>query len=511
MKVLLVWPEIPDTFWGFKRALRLIFKKAVLPPLGLLQVAAMLPKDWELRLVDLNVSKLENKDIAWADLVFISAMVVQKQAVAELIKRVHQLGRKVVAGGPLFTSEKELYQDVDYLVLNEAEVTLPMFLEDLAKGSLRHIYESDRRPDLSQTPPPLYRLIWDTMKKYSSMSLQYSRGCPFDCEFCDIVFLNGHNPRTKTVAQILAELDVLYEMGWRSGVFVVDDNFIGNKNKLKAELLPELIKWQIAHGYPFSLSTEASINLADDEKLMFLMTEAGFSQVFVGLETPNNDSLDECNKKQNMGRDLAVSVAILQAHGFDVQGGFIVGFDRDPVTIFKSQIAFIQNSGIVIAMVGLLNVPKGTRLHQRLQEAGRLTHDFTGDNTSGFLGFVPKMDERVLLGGYLDVLRSIYSPKAYYYRLENFLRAYTPVRGKIGRSQVFQLRHVVGFVSTTWAAGVWDSGRFYYWGTFYKTLFTQPSKIAIVVIKAAQYYHLRAISERTIRELDKQLKAGARI
>jgi len=355
LKILLVYPRYPETFWSFSHALRFVSKKASFPPLGLLTVAAMLPGEWEKKLVDMNITALSDEDIGWADYVFISAMVVQKASVQEVITRCKKLGTKIVAGGPLFTTGYEDFAGVDHFVLGEAEVTLPLFLGDLAKGSAKPIYASSKRPDMRETPVPLWSLI--NMKHYSSMNIQYSRGCPFNCEFCDIIILNGHKPRTKDSVQVLFELEAIY--------------------------------------HPFTFFTEASINLADDEELMRLMVEAGFDKVFIGIESPNEDSLAECNKRQNRGRDLVASVKKVQNHGLQVQGGFIVGFDSDPISIFRSQINFIQNSGIVTAMVGLLNAPRGTRLYQRLQKENRLLKDSSGNNTDCSINFIPKMSLRV--------------------------------------------------------------------------------------------------------------------
>jgi len=291
LKILLVYPQHPDTFWSFKHALKLASIKAGSPPLGLLTIAAMLPGEWQKKLVDMNVTRLTDGDINWADYLFISAMVVQQNSVKEVITRCKKLNTKIVAGGPLFTTGYEEFDEVDHLVLKEAEITLPPFLEDLEEGCARHIYTSSKRPDISKTPIPLWSLI--NMKNYSKMNIQYSRGCPFNCEFCDIIILNGNKPRTKDKDQLLAELDALYQQGWRGGVFIVDDNFIGNKRKLKSEILPALIEWMKRRKYPFTLSTEASINLADDEELMKLMVDAGFRGVFIGIETPNEESLVE--------------------------------------------------------------------------------------------------------------------------------------------------------------------------------------------------------------------------
>lgn len=449
----------------------------------------MLPKEWEKKLVDMNATSLTDKDIKWADYVFISAMVVQRESVKEVIRRCKKLNARIVAGGPLFTGEYEKFEEVDYLVLNEAEITLPPFLEDLGKGCARHIYTSAERPDIRKTALPMWSLL--DMKKYSTMSLQYSRGCPFDCDFCDIVVLNGHKVRTKSQGQFLAELETLYNRGWRAGVFVVDDNFVGNRTKLKEEILPAIIKWQKKRNHPFSLSTQASINLADDEELMRLMVTAGFNSVFVGIETPNEESLAECNKRQNRNRDLVASVNKMQNHGLQVEGGFIIGFDSDPVSVFKSQINFIQKSGIVIAMVGLLNAPPGTKLHQRLKKENRLLENVSGDNTDCSMNFIPRMDRETLLNGYKHVLTTIYSPRQYYKRVKMFLKQYKPQRRK--EISQLQLWHVRAFIRSMWFLGVTDRGRGHYWRFFVSTLLRRPRSFPISMTLAIYGFHFRTI------------------
>ena len=424
MKILLVYPQYPDTFWSFKHALNFVSKKAAFPPLGLLTVAAMLPEEWEKKLIDMNVTSLTDKDIKWADYVFLSAMAVQKESALHVIKKCKRLDTKIVAGGPLFTTETENFSDIDHMVLNEAEITVPQFLEDLEKGEIKPLYTTCEWPDINNTPVPAWDLI--NSKRYSSLSVQYSRGCPFDCEFCDIVVLNGHRPRTKGKDQLLRELDAIYDIGWRNSVFIVDDNFIGNKRKLKTEILPAIAEWMKKKKHPFSLFTEASINLADDEELMNLMVESGFNTVFVGIETPNEDSLIECGKSQNKNRNLVDAVRKMQNFGLQVHGGFIVGFDSDPVTIFENQINFIQKSGIVTAMVGLLNAPPGTKLHKRLKGENRLVRNFSGNNTDCTMNFIPKMNYEVLVTGYHSILNTIYSPHHYYERVKTFLREYRP-------------------------------------------------------------------------------------
>ncbi|KKL60703.1 hypothetical protein LCGC14_2202700, partial [marine sediment metagenome] len=375
-KVLLVSPQCPDTFWSMKQAMKIFGKKAVSPPLGLLTVAAMLPNEWEKRLVDMDVAPLTDDDIKWADYVLIGAMVIQKESAREVIGRCKEFHVRTVAGGPLFTSECEAFMDVDYLILNEAEVTLPLFLADLRNDCAIQVYTSEKRPDVSETPLPMWSLI--RMDDYFTMAVQYSRGCPFSCEFCDIATLYGHKIRTKNKSQLLNELDALYNIGWREPVFIVDDNFIGNKTKLKRDILPAIIKWQKERSYPFLLTTQASINLADDEDLMRLMAQAGFDCVFIGIETISEEGLIECNKHQNTNRDLVASVKRVLNHGLQVYGGFIVGFDSDTASIFERQISFIQETGIVVAMTGLLNAPYHTKLYQRLKKEDRLMSRYSG-------------------------------------------------------------------------------------------------------------------------------------
>jgi radical SAM superfamily enzyme YgiQ (UPF0313 family) len=368
---------------------------------------------------------------------------------------------------------------------------MPLFVEDLEKGCARHIYSSEEFPDIRQTPVPLWSLI--EQKKYQSMSIQYSRGCPFNCEFCDIVILNGHKPRTKDEGQGIAELDAIYDMGWRAGVFFVDDNFIGNKRKLKSEILPAIIKWMEEKKRPFSFYTEASMNLADDEELMRLMTAAGFNMVFVGIESPSEESLAECNKLQNKNRDLLASVKRMQNHGLQVQGGFIVGFDSDPLSIFKSQIEFIQKSGIVMAMVGVLMAPPGTRLYKRLKQENRILPKGSGDNTDGSTNFIPKMGRDALASGYRHVVDTIYAPKPYYERVKTFLSEYRP-----GSKTKFKisLLHLIALIRSTWALGVKEKGRIHYWKLVFWTLLKKPRTFPLSIALAVQGFHFRKVAEK---------------
>ena len=493
MKVLLVYPQYPDTFWSFKHALKFVSKKAAFAPLGLLTVAAMLPDEWEKKLVDMNATTLADKDLKWADYVFISAMTVQQHSAREVINRCKEFGTKIVAGGPLFTAgyEEFGFDDIDHLIFSEAENILPLFLADLEKGCAKHIYMSEERPDITKTPIPLWSLL--NRKKYQSMSIQYSRGCPFDCEFCDIVIMNGHIPRTKGKKQIIAELEALYNQGWRDSVFFVDDNFIGNKRKLKSETLPTIVKWMEEKKHPFSLFTEASINLADDEELMRLMVKAGFNTVFVGIESPNEESLAECNKLPNKNRDLLAAVKKIQNYGLQVQGGFIVGFDNDPLSIFKSQINFIQKSGIVTAMVGVLMAPPETRLYKRLRKENRLLQGGTGDNTDGSTNFIPKMGLEALANGYKHILNTIYAPKQYYERIKTFLKEYKP---KSKRKGNINPRHIGALIKSMWVLGIKEKGRRYYWRLFVWTLLKKPKSFPLSITFAVQGFHFRKVAEK---------------
>ena len=486
MKVLLIYPEFPDTFWSFKHALKFIHKKSAYPPLGLLTLGAMLPEEWSKRLIDTNVRKLTDKDLAWADWVFISGMVVQRDSARQIITRCKEAGLKVVAGGPLFTSEYKQFEEVDHFVLNEAELTLPPFLADLEQGSARRVYETSEFPDIQETPIPMWELA--ELKRYASMSIQFSRGCPFDCEFCNVTALLGHRPRIKTAGQIIAELDALYSQGWRGQIFFVDDNFIGNKRYLKTDLLPVLIEWRKGkRGMPFN--TEASINLADDEALMEMMVEAGFDAVFIGIETPDDESLAECNKNQNKNRDLVESVKRIQRAGLQVQGGFIVGFDSDTRSIFQRQIDFIQKSGIVTAMVGLLQAPAGTKLYKRMKQEGRLIGHFSGDSVDGTTNIIPKMDLDALCEGYRNIMRHIYSPKLYYQRVKTFLREYKAP--KIEASLDFQ--RFLAFFRSSIRLGIFGKERFQYWKILLWTLFRRPGLLPLAITFAIYGHHYRKI------------------
>lgn len=488
MKILLVSPRFPDTYWSFRHALKFISRKASGPPLGLLTVASLLPSEWERKLVDLNVLALKDADILWADYVFIGAMSVQADSAAEIIERCQNLNARIVAGGPLFTGDPEPYMHLDHLVLNEAEITFPQFLGDLRHNRPRKIYQTHGFADMRLSPPPDYTLI--KASNYAQLSLQYSRGCPYSCDFCEITALLGRKVRVKTTEQILHELTNIYLTGHRDNVFFVDDNFIGNRQLLKKSLLPEIAQWNKALGHPFTFTTEASIDLSSDPELMRLMVEAGFEKVFVGIETPEEESLIECDKMLNVKHNLLDSVEVIQAAGIEVSAGFIVGFDSDTSKVFQGQIDFIQQSGIITAMVGLLNAPNRTPLYKRLKDEGRILYNSGGDNTDYSMNFIPKMNKELLLSGYQQILYGIYSSKAFYLRLKKFLNTFSPgpiIKRRLNRERILALLRSMFYI------GILSKGRLYYWKLFWWSLLKKPLLFPMAITYSIYGYHFKKI------------------
>lgn len=488
MNILMINPENPDTYWSFKHAIGFISKKVSSPPLGLLTVAAMLPRNWQKKLLDLNYQPLREEDLHWADYVFISAMSIQRSSVLEVISQCKSCNKKIVAGGPLFTGEPESFEHLDHLVLNEAELTLPLFLEDLKNGRARKIYQSDNFARLSSTPVPDYSLI--DASKYAQLNIQYSRGCPHHCEFCEITALLGHKVRTKSSSQVLEELENILNTGFRGNLFFVDDNFIGNRNKLKNDLLPAIKEWNNRNSFPFTFTTEASIDLSGDPHLLKAMAEAGFEKVFIGIETPDEEALKECDKHLNIKHDLLAGVQKIQEAGIEVSAGFIVGFDSDNAGVFQRQIDFIQRSGIITAMVGLLNAPNRTRLYERLSKEGRIINSSSGNNTDFSINFVPKMNLEHLQEGYRKILTNIYSLKPYHRRLIGFLRKFEPaVHGRlnINREKIAALLRSVLYI------GILSKGRIYYWRLILWSLFTRPKMLPLAVTYSIYGYHFRKV------------------
>ncbi len=488
MKVLLVYPRNPDTFWSFRHVLRFVGRKAAFPPLGLLTVAAMLPRDWALRLVDLNVRPLADADLDWADWVFLSGMIVHKASAREVARRAAARGKPVVAGGPLFTTGHAAFPEIGHFVLGEAEGAIAELIADLCRGTPKRYYRAANWPDVRQTPVPRWDLV--NLRDYVTMPVQFSRGCPFDCEFCDIVVMNGRVPRTKTPAQVIAELDALLAHGWRDMVFIVDDNFIGNRRRTR-ELLEALVAWRRTRRTRIGFLTEASVNLADDPELVERMVEAGFKKVFVGIETPLPEALAECNKRQNVRRDLVAAVQRLQRAGLEVMGGFIVGFDSDPPDVFRHQFEFIQRSGVVTAMVGLLNALPQTALYRRLAAEGRILAETIGNNTDVAINFVTRLDREVLVRGYRELMHRLYEPRHYYRRIRTFLEAYRP-RGPATRLSGTDLR---AFVRSLWVLGVREPGRFGYWRLLAATALGAPRKLRVAAELAVIGHHFRRVAQ----------------
>jgi radical SAM superfamily enzyme YgiQ (UPF0313 family) len=490
MKVLLVNPEFPNTYWSFRHALSFEGKRSAFPPLGLLTVSALLPPSWERRLVDLNVRRLKASDIEWADIVFVTAMLIQKDSLKGVVERCRKYGKRVVVGGPYVTTSSESLPEIDHIFIGEVETTLPQFIEDLERGEAKPSYQADDRPPLSIAPIPDFGIA--ELKRYSAMSVQYSRGCPFQCEFCDIIEIYGRVPRTKSPGQMLAELDALRSAGWRGTVFIVDDNFIGNKPDVK-RFLPVLIEWQEKHGHPFTFITEASINLAQDEQLLEGMSRAGFDRVFLGIETPVEESLKGAGKMQNIRGNMLDSVKKIQQYGMEVMGGFIVGFDTDPEDIFDRQIEFIRESAIPLAMVGLLTALPGTQLWQRLVREGRMLAESFGDNTISSLNFMPKMDYDRLIAGYRSIMETIYSPGEYYRRALECLKRisdrkpvphhYSLLGGALSLSRIiFRL-------------GLLDRERREFWHYFRRSFAEHREKFSDAMRLAAMGYHFRKLAE----------------
>jgi len=495
MKILLIYPEFPDTFWSFKHALKFIHKKASSPPLGLLTIASMLPREWQLKLVDMNVNRLKEKQLHWADMVFISGMTIQRDSARQVIARCNSAGVPVVAGGPLFTTEHRDFAGVDHFVLNEAEITLKEFLADLKGGTLKRIYQTGLFADIQKTPAPMWDLI--NFNDYATMAVQYSRGCPFNCDFCNVTALLGHRMRLKSSTQMIAELEQLYQMGWRGGVFFVDDNLIGNKVTLKRDLLPALINWK-KDKKGITFNTEASINLADDPELLRLMVTAGFNQVFIGIETPVSENLEECSKRQNLNRDMVADVRKIQRAGMQVQGGFIVGFDNDTPSTFKRLLNFIQHTGIATAMVGILQAPIGTMLYERMKKAGRLIQGFSGDNVNGTTNIITRMQIDVLKNRYRKLMDTLYSPEYYYRRVKILLREYeiNKVKMDINVRKIWQ--NLRALVSSIFKLGVFGKERKYYWDLFFWTLFKKPRAFSLAITYAIYGYHFRIMNETHI-------------
>jgi radical SAM superfamily enzyme YgiQ (UPF0313 family) len=492
MKALLVYPEWPDTYWSFKHALPFEGKRSVFPPLGLLTVAALLPKTWEQRLVDINIRPVSDADLKWADVVLISAMLVQKEGMLRILSQCRARGLRTVVGGPISSCMLDLPLYADHVVVGEAEELVADLSAGLERGDAKPLYQASELPGLNTTPLPKLDLI--NAKYYSSMAIQYSRGCPFNCEFCDIIEIYGRKPRMKSPAQMVAELELLYARKWRGPVFIVDDNFIGNKRKVK-ELLPVMAEWNVRHGRPFRFYTEASVNLADDQELLQMMKDASFDRVFLGIETPAEESLKEAQKMQNTHRSLLENVRRIQHYGMEVMAGFIVGFDNDPDDIFDRQVKFIQESAIPLAMVGLLQALPGTQLYRRLQKEGRIVCDGDGNNFDLRLNFKPRMDAQRLVDGYRSILQRIYRPDIYYARVRKFLAQYQPHTG--GNTHL-SLSDIQALGRSILRQGIFSRHAFSYWRLFIAASTRYRQSFGAAIRLAIMGYHFQKLTQMTM-------------
>jgi radical SAM superfamily enzyme YgiQ (UPF0313 family) len=488
MNALLIYPRIPDTYWSFRYALSLIGKRAAQPPLGLMTVAALLPRHWNRRLIDTNVEQLKDSDLAWADVALISGMHLQQEDLISIVQRCRARGLRTVVGGPITSSLSASTLQADCVVIGEAEDLIAGLAEDLERGTAGQVYQAAERPTMERSPLPDLSLI--RMHRYSTMTVQYSRGCPFNCEFCDIIEIYGRRPRTKSVEQVLAELDQLREAGWRDAVFVVDDNFIGNKSRAKS-LLSAMAEWGKVHGHPFRFTTEASLNLADDPELLRLMKDAGFTSVFLGIETPDECSLIANHKEQNVRRDMLESIGIIQKYGIEVMGGFILGFDTDREDVFDRMVEFIQKSAIPIAMVGLLQAMPGTQLFRRLRSEGRILHAGDGNNTDCQLNFLPRMNATRLVEGYRTVLQRIYACDAYYERAKLFLSRCQP-----GHQRRLSYSNVRAFFASVMHQGMLGKARLSYWKFMLTAATCYRHSFGTAMTLAVMGHHFQTITEQ---------------
>jgi len=498
-KVLLVWPDFPVTYWGFQYALEIFGRKAMHPPLGLITVAALCPSEWEYRLVDLNVEPLTDAQIRWADMVFVSGMGIQQRSMFEILDRARALGKMTVLGGPFASGNAErLAGKADVMVLDEAEITIHPFLEDLQKGELKPVYRTDRKPDIKESPVPRFDLL--KLSAYSTIDVQFSRGCPFNCEFCDIIALYGRFPRTKSPEAVLREFDALFDLGYRGAVFLVDDNFIGNKVAVK-ELLAQLIAWMQEHSYPFFLTTEATVNLAEDDELLSALPLAGFKRVFVGVETPSKESLKGSQKLLNARIDMVEAVHKIIDKGLEVTAGFIVGFDADTPDIFDRQIEFIERAGIPWAMVGTLTAIPKTQMWYRLEKEGRILGYADGDQF-GRPNFRTKMDPKTLYEGYMKILRTIYDPDNYYERVLTVLGRHSRANfPKIRMTSYPIIKIVALLLKAIVVLGVLSSYRRSFWRFVGRVLRYHPRQITLAMTDSIMGHHfIRYTREVLARE-----------
>ncbi len=504
MKALLIYPLFPPTFWSYEKILELVNRKVLLPPLGLITVAAILPSDWEFKLVDRNIRNVTETEWQWAELVIFSAMIVQQQDLISQIQQAKRRGKLVAVGGPYATSVPDELQKAgaDFLVLDEGEITLPLFVEALNRGETSGIFRTTEKPAVTETPIPRYDLL--ELDAYDSMSVQFSRGCPFQCEFCDIIVLYGRKPRTKTPEQLLRELDYLYELGWRRGVFMVDDNFIGNKRNVRL-LLKELKVWQANHGYPFKFNTEASIDLAEDPELMELMVECNFDAVFLGIETPDQESLELTKKFQNKRNSLTESVEKIITAGLRPMAGFIIGFDGEKKDAANRIVRFVEEAAIPTAMISMLQVLPNTALWNRLEKEGRLRDNVKQDiNQTTLINFVPTRPVEDIAEEYITAFWQLYEPEVF---LDRTYRCFL----KLGAPKCqppLKIPHwieIKALAIVIWRQGIKRQTRWQFWHHLFSIIRHNPGVWEHYLTICAHNEHFLEYRQIVKREIERQL------
>ncbi|HJS06636.1 MAG TPA: B12-binding domain-containing radical SAM protein [Pirellulales bacterium] len=508
-RVLLVYPRFTrPSFWNLGALCEFLDKRYPASPLGLITVAALLPEAWQLKLVDCNVEELKPEDIEWADLVLTTGMLPQQNSTIEVIRWARAIGKPVAVGGPDATSSPDVYAEADFRILGEAELVINDFIAAWQAGERKGLFVAEKfKADVSQTPIPRFDLL--NFNNYIFIGVQYSRGCPFTCEFCDIIELYGRVPRFKTNAQMIAEIDRLYELGYRGHIDFVDDNFIGNKKAIK-QFLPDLIEWQKQRGYPFEFSTEASINLADDDALMKLMQDANFFAVFIGIESPDTDTLNAMKKKQNTRRSLSESVHKIYAHGMFVLAGFILGFDSEEDNVADGMALCIEETAIPVCMIGLLYALPNTQLTRRLATEGRLYagHDVIGEKRGGDqcsegLNFETHRPRREILADFANVLERVYAPSAYFARVREVGRSLQrPYHGGPTSSTKDYLR----LLQALWRISIMRPSLIpYVFASVHDCLRRYPGSIASVMALTAMYLHLGPFAYLLLRVVREQI------
>ncbi|MGB5637051.1 MAG: B12-binding domain-containing radical SAM protein [Waterburya sp.] len=484
MRVLLLYPLFPKSFWSFEKTLALVDCKALMPPLGLITVAAILPQEWEFKLVDHNVQEITESDWDWAELVIISGMIVQKNDMLAQIAEAKNREKLVAVGGPYATTSPQEVETADFLVLDEGEITLPMFIAAIERGDRSGVFRSAEKPAVTETPIPRYDLL--DLNAYDNMSVQFSRGCPFQCEFCDIIVLYGRKPRTKTPEQLLAELERIYDLGWRGAVFMVDDNFIGNKRNVKL-LLKELKVWMAEKGYPFGLTTEASVDLAQDDELMELMVECNFKKVFLGIETPDQDSLALTSKFQNTRDPLTESIDKITTAGMQVMAGFIIGFDGEKPQAGDRIVQFVEQTGIPMAMFSMLQALPSTALWHRLEKEGRLLNSSANINQTTLMNFLPTRAIEDIATEYVDAFWQLYDPTAYLDRIFRYYMKLGDAKNVVSKRPSLKTIRALGLI--LWKQGVIAQTRLLFWGNLIQVLLKKPRQLEIYLTLCAYLEH----------------------